>query len=273
MIDLYDQLGRNIHLYAYPQRIISIVPSQTELLFDLGLDEEVVGITKFCVHPKEWFRNKTKVGGTKTLKMETIHSLRPDLIIANKEENTKEQIEELTEQYPVWISDVNDLETALQMIVSVGELTNKQEKASELKNEISKDFISLQDQVLAEGHRPKTSYLIWKDPYLAVGSETFIDSMLKTCGLRNIFSHLTRYPEIRIEDLQPTNDSESPPCELLLLSSEPYPFNEKHIQELGSRLPGTKIMLVNGEMFSWYGSRLLHAANYFRKLLAEIHGS
>jgi ABC-type Fe3+-hydroxamate transport system substrate-binding protein len=273
MITFYDQLGRDIHLQAYPQRIISTVPSQTELLFDLGLTEEVVGITKFCMHPEEWFRNKTRVGGTKVLKMETIHSLQPDLIIANKEENTKEQIEELSQRYPVWISDISDLATALKMIVSIGEVTGKLEKAKELGNQITNAFNSFKDQLLTESNQPKTAYLIWKDPYMTVGSETFIDSMLKICGLRNIFDHLTRYPEITIEHLQPTENSRSLRCELLLLSSEPYPFNEKHILELKARLPGTKIMLVDGEMFSWYGSRLLYAADYFKKMLAEVHSS
>src|ERR1700741_3198050 len=105
-----DQTGRKISIPQIPQRIISLVPSQTELLFDLGLDKEVVGITKFCVHPPEWFQTKTRVGGTKQLKIDLIKQLQPDLIIANKEENVKEQIEELEKHFPVWISDVNNLE-------------------------------------------------------------------------------------------------------------------------------------------------------------------
>jgi ABC-type Fe3+-hydroxamate transport system substrate-binding protein len=111
-----DQLGRSIQLAAVPSRIISLVPSQTELLYSLGLDQQVVGITKFCVHPNTWFREKTRVGGTKTIKMDVIQQLQPDLIIANKEENVKEQIEELARHYPVWTSDINDLSDAFDMM-------------------------------------------------------------------------------------------------------------------------------------------------------------
>ena len=112
-----DQTGRKITLDKPPHRIISLVPSQTELLYDLGLHNEVIGITKFCVHPQEWFQHKTRVGGTRQINIDIIHELRPDLIIANKEENVKEQVEELAGYYPVWISDVKHLEAAYEKSV------------------------------------------------------------------------------------------------------------------------------------------------------------
>lgn len=265
MLSFTDQIGRTIHLPSYPQRIISVVPSQTELLFDLGLDDEVAGITKFCVHPHHWFHTKTRVGGTKTLKMDTIDSLTPDLIIANKEENTREQIETLAKNYPVWISDVNDLETALQMILDIGDLTNKRHKAIVLAAQIREEFNQLKivgefrakNQNTSEPRN--TAYLIWKDPYLAAGGDTFIHAMLEASGLKNIYRHLTRYPEIQINDLEKFD------CDVLLLSSEPYPFVQKHIEELQQYLPRTKIMLVDGEMFSWYGSRMIHSPGYFKR--------
>lgn len=256
-----DQLARTIHLLDYPKKIISVVPSQTELLFDLGLQEEVVGITKFCVHPQEWFRDKTKVGGTKSLRIETIHSLQPDLIIANKEENTKEQIDALAMRYPVWISDVQDLQTAMQMIISIGELTNKIEKADKIVNHIRKDFSNLATEVQTRNNITETAYLIWKDPYMTVGSDTFIHAMLEAGGFTNIFGKRIRYPEISITDIF---------CKLLLLSSEPYPFRQKQVKEIQDQLPDTKIILVDGEMFSWYGSRLLYAAEYFKKIWNEL---
>src|SRR4051812_42104384 len=108
-----------------PKRIVSVVPSQTELLYHLGLNEEVLGITKFCIHPQEWFRSKTRVGGTKTLNLETIRQLQPDLILANKEENEKDQIEALANEFPVWVTDVTNLNEAVQMIAAIGKLTGK----------------------------------------------------------------------------------------------------------------------------------------------------
>ncbi len=263
MLSFTDQLGRIVHLPSYPNRIVSLVPSQTELLFDLGLHDEVVGITKFCIHPHHWFRNKTRVGGTKDVHIDTIHSLRPDLVVVNKEENTREQVEVLMKRYPVWTSDVHDLETALQMIVMIGELTNRQHKAVSIAERITASFDRMQkklDEQEAAGNRLQTAYLIWKDPYMTVGGDTFIHAILQACRFENIFKDFHRYPQISISDLQSAH------CELLLLSSEPYPFAEKHIEELQNYLPRTKIVLVDGQMFSWYGSRLLQAPKYLMGL-------
>jgi ABC-type Fe3+-hydroxamate transport system substrate-binding protein len=255
-----DQLGTEIELKQIPQKIISLVPSQTELLYHLGLEEEVTGITKFCVHPGHWFKNKTRVGGTKQLHLEKIKELQPDLIIANKEENVKEQVEELAKEFPVWISDVNNLPDATDMIKSIGEITGKQKQAQALRIEIQTNFSQLQ----TVSPKPSTCYLIWKDPYMTIGGDTFINDMLNHAGFENIFAHQTRYPETSIEHLRIAN------CQLLLLSSEPFPFRQKHIDELQKELPATKVILVDGEMFSWYGSRLSKAPAYFLQLQQQI---
>jgi ABC-type Fe3+-hydroxamate transport system substrate-binding protein len=268
MLSFTDQTYRQITLAQLPTRIISLVPSQTELLFDLGLREEVVGITKFCVHPPEWFRSKTRVGGTKQLKMDIIHQLQPDLIIANKEENVKEQVEELASHYPVWISDVNNLEDACDMIRSIGKMTGKDQNAEGIVKDIIKSFSQLPPptQMLRRpmDSRLHTVYLIWREPYMTIGNDTFIHSMMKAAGFENVYSDQTRYPEITIEELKTKNPA------LLLLSSEPFPFKQKHADELQLHLPQTRILLVDGEMFSWYGSRLMQAASYFARLLLEI---
>jgi ABC-type Fe3+-hydroxamate transport system substrate-binding protein len=255
-----DQLGRTIELNQPPKRIISLVPSQTELLHDLGLDEEVIGITKFCVHPEKWFRTKTRIGGTKTVNIEKIKELQPDLIIANKEENVKEQIEELEKHFPVFVTDVNSLDDAYQMIYSVGNLVQKTVSAQRMISNINLGFGEI--STLSKNY--SAAYLIWKDPYMTIGGDTFIDDMLYYAGFVNVFSDKSRYPEITIEDLKISG------CELLLLSSEPYPFKQKHIDELQEQLPNIKIILVDGEMFSWYGSRLLHAPKYFQELKTKL---
>lgn len=257
-----DHLGREVFINKkLPQRIISLVPSQTELLFDLGLDEEVVGITKFCIHPKEKVAQKEKVGGTKNLNIEKIRSLNPMLIIANKEENKKEQIEELAKDFPVWISDVTDLQSALEMIAAVGKMTGKEKEAEELNNNISIAFASY-----APLREPKsTAYFIWQNPMMVAGTNTFINDMLHRCGFNNCFENLPgHYPEISAEQLQQVNP------EVILLSSEPFPFQEKHVEMFSKICPQAKIVLVNGELFSWYGSRLLHAPSYFKKLVESL---
>ncbi|GEP98323.1 ABC transporter substrate-binding protein [Chitinophaga cymbidii] len=253
-----DQLGRTITIPAPPQRIISVVPSQTELLYDLGAT--VTGITKFCVHPESWFRSITRVGGTKQLNIDLITSLQPDLIIANKEENERAQIETLAAKFPVWISDIQSLENACNMIVSIGDILRKTDKAQAIAATIRERFARLHP---APTTIP-TAYFIWRDPWMIAGGDTFIHEMMHACGFRNVFEDLPRYPSISLAQLAASG------CRLVLLSSEPYPFKEKHVAEVREYLPDAEIRLVDGEMFSWYGSRLLHAPAYFQELINSL---
>ena len=249
-----------MHFDSYPKRIISAVPSQTELLYHLGLDEETIGITRFCIHPKSWYQSKKRIGGTKDLHIEEIKSLQPDLVIANKEENTQEQIEAIRKFCPVWTSDISNLEEALAMIREIGRITNKSDQGNQLADKIAASFKAIP----IKSKPPSAAYLIWKDPYMTIGGDTFIHDMMRYCGLENLFRNEKRYPIISLEDLK----ARSP--QIILLSSEPYPFKEKHIDELAQELPNTKIILVNGEMFSWYGSRLLESATYFREIRVQF---
>lgn len=256
MSETTHQISSIIPVPPYPQRIISLVPSITELLFDLGLEDRVAGITKFCVHPEHWFRMKTRVGGTKNIKIDTIQSIAPDLIIANKEENVKEQIELLASGFPVWVTDINNFEEALEMIIQTGQITGKKERASQLSQQIQMAFTAL--PVLTK--KIRTVYLIWKDPWMTVGGDTFIQDMMDKAGLLNVFGEAKRYPVITLEKIE-----EARP-ELVLLSSEPYPFKQKDVDQLQSLLPDTRILAADGEIFSWYGSRLLKAPAYFQEL-------
>lgn len=255
-------MGHEISLTTRPKRIISLVPSQTELLYDFGLSEEVVGITRFCIHPEEWFRSKPRIGGTKQFHFDKIANLRPDLIIGNKEENEEDQIRELQENYPVWMSDIHNLDEACIMIRELGRLTSKEEKAKAIVDQIQAGFEKWKSST---GNLPvrTAAYLIWRNPYMAAGQNTFIDSMLKTIRLQNVMTS-ARYPETTLQELT----SLAP--EVILLSSEPYPFAEKHIAEIQIAVPAAKIILVDGEMFSWYGSRLLHAPAYFETLMQKL---
>ena len=259
-----DQLDREITLKnEFPKRIISLVPSQTELLFDLGLDEEVVGITKFCEHPVHWAKEKTRVGGTKTINFKTVGELSPDLIIANKEENERDQVLALSELCPTWISDVKNLEDALEMIRAIGKLCGRSEKAEELANEIEGrfNFFTAPSVPL----RPiRVAYYIWRKPYMVAGGGTFINEMLRLGGFKNIFESEDRYPEFPIHTLPEANP------EALFLSSEPFPFSEKHIEEFKEYCPDIPVLLVDGALMSWYGSRLLQTPAYLRQLRESL---
>lgn len=258
-----DHLGNSITLNFPPQRIISIVPSQTELLFDLGLDKEIVGISKFCIHPAKQFKQKRKVGGTKSLNRDAIAALQPDLIIGNKEENSQDDIEYLQSRYPVWMSDIYTLEDALKTNLDIAKLVDRQAEAEYLNYLISTGFRDLATLAQQNKLNAKVAYAIWKDPYMFAGKNTFIDDIMRFVGLRNVLQ-TERYPELSLQELaihQP---------DFIFLSSEPYPFQEKHIAAVQALVPQAKILLVDGEMFSWYGSRLVKAVQYFFELQKSL---
>lgn len=248
-----DQINRQVVLKHAPLRIISLVPSQTELLYDLGLEEQLVGITKFCIHPSHLRKTKTVIGGTKNFHFDKIDMLKPDLIIGNKEENYLEGIEKLSQKYPVWVSDVSDIHSALDMISKIGEITSKSENAQSIVNEIHLKF---------KNPFPKKGsviYLIWNDPIMVAGNNTFIDSILSFGGYSNCIMQ-SRYPSTTLEELIQIAPN------YLMLSSEPYPFQEKHVDFYQKLLPQSKVLTVDGEMFSWFGSRLLYSADYLKQI-------
>lgn len=245
-----DQTGYSFDLALPPRRVVSLVPSQTELLFDLGLGDEVVGITKFCVHPEAWFRSKTRVGGTKKVDVGRVKGLGPDLVIANKEENLREDVEAIRAFCPVWTSDIVTVEDALSMIRQVSALFRLETKGRMLEEEVRSSLSSLKPVA------GKAAYLIWKDPYMAAGGDTYINEMMKLAGISNVFADRSRYPAVSLDEIAALKP------ELILLSSEPYPFKTKHLEELSQFFVESEIRLVDGEMFSWYGSRMKHFANY-----------
>lgn len=256
-----DQTGSSFTLVSRPIRIVSLVPSITELLCDLGLDQEVVGITRFCTHPEHWFKTKTRIGGTKDPRIDRIKALEPDLIIANKEENVESHVIALRESCPVWVSDVNNLDSALDMILRLGELTQTTMKARQHVNEIQNRFNQLAEFIQAKNTvQTKAIYFIWRDPWMVAGPDTFISDMINRCGWINA-EEKHRYP---------TFDGDPSSIDLVLLSSEPYPFGPLHRDELKSIFPKARIQLVDGEFFSWYGSRMKHAPFYFEKLISSL---
>jgi ABC-type Fe3+-hydroxamate transport system substrate-binding protein len=244
-----------------PTRIISLVPSQTELLYDLGLRDEVIGITKFCIHPDEWFRRKQRVGGTKNLKIDLIKSLNPDLILANKEENLKEEIEILQNDFNVYVSDNSTINVALQMIEDIGKLVHCQQKSIEIVNGIKAEMMT--QSRLEKKDKIDALYLIWQNPYMVAGNDTFIHDMMLEAGFNNLVKQ-NRYPMMTLEEIKSINPT------VIMLSSEPFPFADKHIIEWHMQLHNTKIILVDGELFSWYGSRMLKSFQYFRGLYEEL---
>jgi len=257
---IIDMTGRQIVISKPVQRIVSLVPSQTELLYFLGLDDKIVGQTVFCIHPADKHKSSVKVGGTKKIRIDAIRKLKPDLIICNKEEMTPEIVNELSKDFPVWVSDIKNTEDAFKMIHSLGEILDVKERAENLTANIRKSFAQ------SKIYKKLTClYLIWRKPYMSVGRDTFISHMMEKGGFINILQDAERYPELDEEQIMALRP------ELVFLSSEPYPFSDKHISEIKAMLPYSKVMTVDGEMFSWYGIRLVNSQPYLNELQRRIH--
>lgn len=243
------------------ERIISLVPSLTELAIDLGLEEKIVGRTRFCVHPEDKVENIPIVGGTKNPRLEKIRELEPDYIIANKEENRRQHIHDLKDDYEVNVTDISTIEDAIITIHEFGQLFDKAEPANSLITEIQQRL-----EERPEESELRTAYMIWKDPWMTVGSDTYIHDVMEHWKLSNVFEDRSRYPKISLEELKAKNP------DLVLLSSEPFPFKEKHMEQVEEACPAARVLLVEGEWFSWYGSHMKHSfgrLNAWRKAIAD----
>ena len=259
-----DQHGVSHSFESTPKRIVSLVPSQTELLYDLGLEERIVGITKFCVHPYHFKSTKKIVGGTKKVNFDKIRLLQPDIIICNKEENTKEMVDELRQICPVWVTDISTIEDNFRMITDFGQVFNCRTEAQKWNDKLAfalRDFKNF----IKEAPIKKAAYFIWKDPYMVAGSDNFINELLKLNHFKNIYDTKGRYPEIELKKIRLEGDPD-----LVFLSSEPYPFKEEDALEIGRYTHHAKTIFVDGEMFSWYGSRLLKAFDYFKRIHQKL---
>lgn len=260
-----DQLQREIVLQEVPKRIVSLVPSQTELLCYLGLEEQILGVTKFCVHPDHIRKTKSVVGGTKEVHFNKIKKLEPDIILCNKEENTAEMVAELEKIAPVHVSNVITFEDSLELIAQYGELFQTETTTAGLIETLQREKNGFCNSLTES--KLKVVYLIWRKPWMAAGGDTFINSLLEINGWENVFkNNKSRYPEVDLKDLSFQN------ADLVLLSSEPFPFKKKHAAEIAEHFKG-RVELVDGEYFSWYGSRLLTAFNYFEKLQKQLSSS
>ncbi len=257
-------MGRSLRFENPPERIVSLVPSQTELLCDLGLEHQLVGVTKFCVHPGHIKSQSAVVGGTKQIHLDKIRNLKPGIILCNKEENTKAIVEACEEICPVHVSNIFTVGDSMELVQQYGVLFGKQIKASKIAASILRELNGFETYVMRHAHK-KAAYFIWKDPWMVAGHNTFIDHLLQLNKFENAYGHMARYPEITLNHLRPNTE-----VELVLLSSEPFPFSEKHKMDIQKFYPRAQVLLVDGEMFSWYGSRLLKAFAYFKTLRSGL---
>lgn len=261
MFEFRDDIGQVLYFEKLPQKIISLVPSITATFFDLHAEDLLVGRTKFCIHPVPEVDAVPIVGGTKHILLDKIVALQPDIIICNQEENTLDTFERLQQQQiPVFVNETKTIPDNSKLISQLGMITGKTEAAQQLCLRIERELDTVKN--LFSGN--KAIYLIWKGPCMSVGNDTFIHSILQHIGLDNCMKKYSRYPELTIEEIVDIAP------DYLLLSTEPYPFKQQHVEYFQELLPHTKVILVQGEYFSWYGSKMQGAAEYFKQLYSEI---
>jgi iron complex transport system substrate-binding protein len=236
-----------------PRRIVSLVPSLTEFLIDIGVGERLIGRTKFCIHPNETVDAISTFGGTKNPKVDAIIDVGADLVIMNREENRREDYEVLAERTKVLMTDILTVDDALREMRRIGEAVGCESATEHLCTKIEDELaVNYSDTI-------DVAYFIWREPWMVAGGSTYINDVLQRFGMRNTFADLERYPQIELTELQNRYSN------AVLLSSEPYPFKPKHIAEIEKKMPGVRVQLVDGEWFSWYGSRMLPAFRSIKK--------
>jgi len=242
-----------------PQRIVSLVPSLTELVWWLGAGSRLAGRTKFCVEPEGQIETVPALGGTKNPSVERITALRPDLVIANREENRREDVEALRAAgLPVLLTDPNSVEGAIAMIRELGALLECSERADELAREV--------ETLLSEGAgdaRPRVYVGVWHSPMMGLGCESYGHSLIEACGAVNALRTRPRYPELSMQELAKVSP------DLILLPDEPFPFDAGHAALYGQIAPAR---LVDGKLLWWYGPRMPAAIRELRRLFAEAAG-
>jgi len=240
-------------------KIVSLVPSLTEFIADVKGVEHLTGRTRFCIHPDE-ISQIPIVGGTKNPNIEKILHLKPDLIVANKEENRKKDIEELKKHTEVHLTNISTVGEALNQLHELGLIIDAQQNTETLLSEIKMRWEKL--STIARG---SVLYLIWYNPWMGAGNDTYIHDILTHIGFTNFLNDQARYPEIN-----PLNSSNDQP-DYIFLSSEPFPFKKKHAEELQNCYPESSIRFVDGEWFSWYGSRMASSFKHIHSLITNLN--
>jgi ABC-type Fe3+-hydroxamate transport system substrate-binding protein len=264
VVRLTDATGATVSLAATPRRIVSLVPSTTETVFELGAGDRVVGVTRYCVRPDGARRQARVVGGTKSPRLETIRELDPDLILANQEENREEDVQALRQVAPVYVAFPRDVPAAIAEILKLGILTGREAVARRMCLELAESLQRLRE---ARDGRPVFPYLyfIWRQPYMAAGPGTFIDALLGEAGGRNVLDGAPgRYPELTAEQIETAG------ADVLFFSSEPYPFAPRHLEEIPAARG--KRILVDGQLLSWHGARMREGIPYAERVAREVAG-
>ena len=262
-----DASGAAVDLPRAPRRIVSLVPSITETLCALGLADALVGVTVYCVEPREVVATKTRIGGEKNPDLEKIRALEPDLVLANIEENLRDHVETLRSwSIPVWVTYPRTVAEGIRLIAELGWVTGTEARASDVVGEIEPLYARV---VAAAARRPPVAvfYPIWRGPYMTINRDTYIHDMLRVCGARNVFADRPeRYPTVTLDEVATQRPA------VILLPDEPFRFRRAHVADFAgyAEVPAVRdgrIHLVDGKPFSWHGPRIAEALRILPALL------
>lgn len=251
-------------------RIVSLCPSLTELVFDLGRGGDLVGRTRFCVHPADGVSSVERVGGTKNPKVDRIIALTPDVVLLNEEENRREDAEALAAAgVRCHVSFPRDAGETAAMVRDIGAVLGRPAEAARIAADIERRVARVRDA--SRGAPPiRYAYLIWRGPWMVAAGDTFVDAMLALPGSVNVFAdRADRYPEVTPEEIAAADP------DAVFLSSEPFPFQEKHRDELATAtgLPVDRFHFVDGEMLTWHGSRTPAGVDYAEQVVAAVRAA
>lgn len=261
----FDDLGNELTFEKTPKRIISLVPSLTETLYDLNLEENILGITKSCTHPVHFKHTKTIIGDVKDVEIEKIKDLQPHIVFCNKGENSLETIKKLQEFTQVYVTVVKTIDDSIRLVEKLGLILNRRVDAKLINHKIN---LKLEDftQFIKEYDVKKAGYFIGYNPWVAAGDNTFINALLALNKFENIYTNKEdMYPIIEAKKIRLEGDPD-----FVFFPSHPFAFNDKHIFEMGRFTHHASAVYVDGQMFSWFGSRLIKSFDYFKSLRERI---
>lgn len=266
-LTLVDALGRSLTVRQRPERIVSLVPSLTEALFAFGLEQEIVGVTRFCVEPRRGVAGKTKVGGTKALDVAKIEALEPDLVIASAEENSPGDVTQLFDHgCPVFVTMVTSVQSAIDLLRQLATITGTTAAARPIIQGAKKALTFVQ-ATGAGGERVRVFCPVWRNPYMTCSRGTYMDDVVTVCGGRNVFDERReRYPRVELAEMAALDP------QVILLPSEPYRFTKRHKADFRAFADVTAvknghIFLIDGRMLTWYGPRIAQSLSEVKRLL------
>jgi ABC-type Fe3+-hydroxamate transport system substrate-binding protein len=268
-----DDLGFKLDLAAAPRRIVSLVPSWTETLFSFGFEAEIIGVTRYCVEPAEAVAKVPKIGGTKNPEIRAILDLQPDLVIANAEENRREDIERLRAGgVAVFTTYPRTVASAVDSILKLGNVVDRPAQAGAMARKIVKSVSEIETGLGAWTKlRFRVFCPVWKNPWIAFNGDTYAHDVLRMLGFNNIYATAgERYPRVTLEEARELRP------DFVLLPNEPYEFDAKDVEELKPLLPpplSRRVVLINGRDLHWYGARMADGLKALAALLARVRAA